>query len=308
MQFGSWLTLFLRKVLELLGEEAGHAGSLFGVDRAPAVICSLLQHAVAPLAVPMADRLGVLCKESPLPAIEIYGITEEFARAMTTFLEGCSSQSILDAISSLFAGFTKYLELYGTCEGNFLRMQLLETLNLVSFKNHMASLGLAGDQEDGDLSGEMEDFSDPMEAYEAFGVQLVKAADAIFVPTQAAVLRSATLHGGLKIKQVCRALSLTLSSYTKLLTGKVNELRIACGFPSDLTAEADKGKDKDKGKIFAVEGSYPINQHADLTAESWASRLEDHDLRGRILVPSALRALQVNNGSRGPTHNSKSTI
>lgn len=299
MQFGSWLSLFLRKVLELLGEEAGHAGSLFGADRAPAVICSLLQHAVAPLAVPMADRLGLLCKESPLPAIEIYGITEEFARAMTTFLEGCSSQSILDAISSLFAGFTKFLELYGICEGNFLRMQLLETLGLVSFKNHMASLGLAGDQEDGDLSGEM-DFSDPMEAYEAFGVQLVRAADAIFAPTQAAVLRSATLHGGLKVKQVCRALSLTLSSHTKLLTGKVDELRIACGFPSDLTSEADKGKDK--GKVSAVEGSHSINQQAELTAESWASRLEDHDLRGRILVPSALRALQVNNGSRGPTH------
>ena len=304
-QFGSWLSLFLRKVLELLGEEASHAGSLFGADRAPAVICSLLQHSVAPLAAPMADRLVVLCKESPLPAIEVYGITEEFARAMACFLEGCSNQSILEAISSLFAGFSKFLDLYGICEGNFLRVQLLESLDLVSFKNHMASLGLAGDQEDSDLSGEM-DFSDPMEAYEAFGVQLVKAADAIFAPTQAAVLRSATLHGGLKVKQVCRALALTLSSHTKLLTGKVDELRIACGFPSDIIAEAGKGKGKEKGT--AVEESHAITQQAELTAESWASRLEGHDVRGRILVPSALRALQVNTGFRVPKQDHSSIV
>jgi hypothetical protein len=296
-QFGSWLSGFLHRVLELLGEEAGHTGSLFGADRAPAVICSLLQHTVAPLAAPMAERLDTLCKDSPLPGIEIYGITEEFARAMACFLDGCSNQSILSAVTSLFAGFNKFLELYGICEGNFLRVQLMETLDLVSFRNHMASLGLAGDQEEGDLSSLME-FSDPMEAYEAFGVQLVKAADAIFAPTQAAVLRSATLHGGLKVKQVCKALALTLSSHTKLLTGKVDELRIACGFPSDLSAETGRGKGAPStpstpAPATAVEDSHTAAQHAELTAEGWASRLDSHDLRGRILVPSALRALQV---------------
>ena len=51
-------------------------------------------------------------------------------------------------------------------------------------------------------------------------------------------------------------------------------------------AQDKDGADEDKEAL----------QHAVAMAEGWARRLEGADLRGRVLVPSALRALQVLTG------------
>jgi hypothetical protein len=58
-QFAPWLALFLGKVAGLLSDESSHAGALFGLDRAPDVLCSLLQHALNPLAVPMVNKISI---------------------------------------------------------------------------------------------------------------------------------------------------------------------------------------------------------------------------------------------------------
>jgi hypothetical protein len=294
-QFGPWLSVFFGKVSELLEGEAIHASSLFGAERAPAVLCSLLQHALAPLAAPMGDQLQLMCKESPLPAADIYVMTDNFARTAGSYLDGCSSPSILAALTSLFAGFGKFLDSYGPREGNYLQAQLLLVLNLVTFDAQLSALGLGGDDEGFDGSGGVA-FSDPLEAYEAFGERLVAAADSVYVPTEAAVLRSVTMQGGLRVKPVCRTLSIALSAHTKLLALKVDELRIACGFPSDVAAEPVRGKAEREG----AEEDSEATQHAAAVAEGWARRLEPQDNRGRALVPCALRALQVRSGSSLP--------
>lgn len=286
--FGPWLSSFFGKVSDLLEGEATHASSLFGAERAPAVLCSLLQHALAPLAAPMADQLQLLCKESPLPAADIYVMTDNFARTAGSYLEGCSSLSILAALASLFAGFGKYLDSYGPREGTYLQAQLLLVLNLVTFDAQLTSLGLGGDDEGFDGTGGVA-FSDPIEAYEAFGERLVAAADSVYAPTEAAVLRSVIMQGGLRVKPVCRTLAIALSAHTKLLVLKVDELRIACGFPSEVTAEPVKGKAEREGADEDSEAT----QHAATMAAGWAMRLEPQDNRGRTLVPCALRALQV---------------
>ena len=288
--FTSWLGLYLGRVVQLLTDESTHAASLFGADRAPIVLCSLLQHALAPLPVPMTEKLFLLCKDSPLPAAEIYVSLDDFAKSVGSFLEGCGSQNIIAALTSLFAGFKTYSDSYGPGEGRYLQTYLAASLHLVSFEAQLTPLGLGGDDEGFDGTGGV-DYSDPVEAYEAFGERLVAAADSVYEPTRASLLRSLTLQGGLRVKPVCRALALSLTSHTKLLVGKVDELRIACGFSSDLTAESVKGgniPDKD-----GTEQDKEAHQHAVAMAEGWARKLEGADLRGRVLVPSALRAVQV---------------
>lgn len=82
--------------------------------------------------------MSSLSKGSPIPIAHIYSVTDEFARRISIHLEGCSGQQIFQALASLFAGFTKYLETYSSKEGQFLETQLLLALNTVSFEAEKA--------------------------------------------------------------------------------------------------------------------------------------------------------------------------
>lgn len=205
-QFAPWLALFLGKVAGLLSDESSHASALFGLDRAPDVLCSLLHHALNPLAVPMvnkisiykivqyfyigfdrmnllpfsikmtssvlnatsmtklfqAERLSSLSEGSPVPIAEIYSVTDEFARRVGIHLEGCSSQQIFTALTSLFAGFTKYFETYGAKEGQFLEIQLLSALSSVSFEAEKAAVTGDGDSNLDISEGDIDAFLDPL--------------------------------------------------------------------------------------------------------------------------------------------------
>ena len=151
-QFPAWLKMFLTKVSALITEESSHAGSLFGIERSPDVLNSLLQHALTPLSAPLTTRTVELSKESPVIIAEIFLVSTEFARTTFGILSGCSSQNIMTSLSALFSGFSTYMDMYGTHEFNFLQMSLFSELKGISFDVQDATQGL-WDQEEGDGSG-----------------------------------------------------------------------------------------------------------------------------------------------------------
>ena len=99
-QFAPWLAVFLGKVASLLSEESGHAESLFGRDRSPDVLCMLLQHSLQPLVDPLSQKLHVADTSSVLCA-ELYHVTDDFARRVVPYLDGCHASSIYTGQSNL---------------------------------------------------------------------------------------------------------------------------------------------------------------------------------------------------------------
>ena len=130
-QFASWLANFLGKVASLLSEECNHAESLFGKERSPQVLCSLLQQALKPLALPMKEKL--ISIDSPISIAEMYNLMDEFARRVIGFIDGCSNQDIYMALTIVFESFLSYSEHMGDRESTFLKMKLLSVLDGVVF-------------------------------------------------------------------------------------------------------------------------------------------------------------------------------
>ena len=326
----SWLSSLLGKVLELLGEESNHAGTLFGAERSSLVLCSLLEHSLKPLINPMETILVELSKTSPLLVTDVYNIILEFSKNIISILSGSNGVSLFNLLTILFSGFSTYMDTYGVGEGNYLRKQLQHSLNSINFSSQADILGL-GDNDinietenyneygnmnktsfvdptgkqtggRGNLGQDADEFEDPLMCFESYAEKLVLAADAVYFPTQQGVLRGSVLMGGLKIKPVCRALSLSLSIYTKQLAVKVDILRIACGFDSEMESlkgfnaignrAGDTHGSRKKGEMNNDEDEASTEQGV-AVAKSWSKRLEGNDLRGRVLVPAALRALQV---------------
>ena len=323
-QYISWLSSLFGKILELLGEESNHAGILFGAERSSLVLGFLMEHSLKSLTIPMETILLELSKISTLLIIDVYNLVVEFSKNIVSILSGSSGTSLFNLLTILLSGFSTYLDTYGAGEGNYLRKQLEHSMNSINFRSQADILGLGDNDinieigtmnkisyEDladlqggsrGNLGQDADEFQDPLMCFESYAEKLVVAADAVYSPTQQGILRGSILMGGLRIKPVCRALSLSLSVYAKELAVKVDILRIACGFESEMESlkhfnvngnregvsqgqrgKGEKNSDEDKA----------ITEQAIIVAKSWSKRLEGHDLRGRVLVPAALRALQV---------------
>ena len=142
---------------------------------------------------------------------------------------------------------------------------------------------------------------DPTVACTLFAERLIQAADVTFVPVEASLNRSAAILGGLHVKTILRAIANALAQFTKLLTAKVEELRVACGLQSDQT---DSQTFSPAGKLVGEKTGLPVKDKdkmvsststsaSNAIAESWARRLELQDgVVDKLLVPCALRALQ----------------
>ena len=121
--------------------------NLFGSERSPAVLCALLQHTLLPLNTPMAEKLVALSKSSIPVVSEVYNITVEFGKNVISFLHGCNSTDIFNILSILFSGFSTYMDVYGTGEGEFLSKIFLKSLKLITFESQANSLGLGEENE-----------------------------------------------------------------------------------------------------------------------------------------------------------------
>jgi hypothetical protein len=86
--------------------------------------------------------------------------------------------------------------------------------------------------------------------------------------------------GGLRVKQAMKSIASALALFTKQLVKKVEDLRIACGFPNnndDGLVKSDEDKEKGPNQIV----------------ESWAKKLEMYEMGDRSLITCTLRALQA---------------
>ena len=105
----SWLSSLLGKVLELLGEESNHAGTLFGAERSSLVLCSLLEHSLKPLINPMDTILLELSKTSPLLVTDVYNIILEFSKNIISILSGSNGVSLFNLIIKQYFDFEWHL-------------------------------------------------------------------------------------------------------------------------------------------------------------------------------------------------------
>jgi hypothetical protein len=283
--------MFLGKVASLLAEEAGHTVVLFGSERAPEVLSALLTQALSPLTEPLSERL--LEADSPLTASEAFGVADDFASRILKHLNGCSQQKIVSALSAIYGGFEAYMDAYGESEGNYLKTELTDAVDTVTFQasssSSSSSLAMEGDD---DLGLE----PDVVDVFNAFADRLAAVADSSFESTTTALERSAAFMGGLRAKPAVRSITAAIAHFTKLLTGKVDQLRIASGIPLEkVTQAAGSGMRSSAANAGAgdASGGLLIGEDGIVAAQTWASKLEGQDVQGRSLVPCALKALQV---------------
>lgn len=265
-QFPSWLALYLGKISGFLTDESSNIETLFGKDKTPEMMSSILQQIFGPNPDSMCQRLRDI--GSPEGSTEAYLVTDEFSRRILMSFEGIKDSNLANALLSIYRGFIIYLESYGDEEGKFLEKTILQSIDEINFD------GVASALED----DEKFISPDPADIFSAYGERLVSVADIIAKPTIASLRRSVHLMGGLRVKQAMKSIASTLALFTKQLIKKVDDLRIACGFPNSTDDGIAKIEDdKVPGQIV----------------ESWARKLEMYEMGDKSLVPSTLRALQA---------------
>lgn len=266
--FPAWLSSFLDSAHSFLQRETQNTIQLFGKERSPALLSTMLESIFSPLTNSMADRLHAC--SSPRSVSDAFVAVDEFARGALAFLDGCDSHRLSTVLAAIFGGFLIYMDSYPDAEGEGLKALLSSYVDQITFDEGESTFG----DESLGLS-----LSDPAEVYSAFGERLVTAADASFAPTKDLIGRAARFMGGLKIKLTLRASAVSLSNFTKQLGGKVDELRVASGHPPDSSSSGG-------GQVVGEESTSPV-------ALAWARRLESGELSGREIVPAALRSLQA---------------
>jgi hypothetical protein len=274
-QFVQWFEMFFDKVAGLISDESGNAELLFGKERSQEVLSALLEQTLSPLSQPLSKRLNFT--KSTVSCTEAYLILDEHSRKIMSLLEGASTQRLPKVLYAIYGGFVDYLDVYGEAEGDDVRRELSSFLELVSISKVSSSYNDDNNVEKGGIDDELfgdsnqEDFSETLNLYSN---RLVDAADSVYIPVSNALTRAVTLMGGLRVKPVFRSTASALSSYTKQLNSKVNELRIACGLTSDINENNSEDM-----KNFN---------------ENWSQRLEENELAGNtVLIPAVLRALQA---------------
>lgn len=282
--FAPFFAAYLAKLAQLLADEAGSLSALFGPDRAAVLASTMLESALefgsdASLAGRLADSA------SPETTLAAYQAADDFARKILKHLSDHQDKTFRPALlerslHAIYAGFMQHgAQNAAESEGLLVRTKLAEAASLASFDSAGSESALGDDGEEQLFAGGLDD--SPTEACAQFGERLIAAAEAVLEPVEASLGRCETLLGGVHAKASLRAVATALGSFAKQLGAKVDELRVACGLPHESGGEA-------------ASSSSGSSQPSMALAESWARRLELHDIAaGRMLVPCALRALQA---------------
>ena len=267
--FPSWLASYLGKISGFLSDESGNIETLFGKEKGPEMMSSMLQQIFSPNPDAMCQRLRDI--GNPEGSTEAYLVTDEFSRRVLMSFDGIADSNLANALLAIYRGFIIYLESYGDEEGKFLEKQILQSIDDINFD------GVASALED----DEKFISPDPADIFSAYGERLVSVADTIAKPSISSMKRSVHLMGGLRVKQAMKSIASSLALFTKQLIKKVEDLRLACGFPNNnddgVAKSSDEDKDKDPNHIV----------------ESWARKIEMYEMGDRSLVPCTLRALQA---------------
>lgn len=268
--FAKWLALYLGKVARLVSEEQDNTTFLFGHSKGTKVLSSIIKEATNPLQSSLCDRLSNF--STPEIPFDCYCVTDEFSRRVFAMLNDLDEQQYGDVLRSIYGGFYQFLESYGNCEEFYIRNHLQEILDNVSFEGGESLL--EDRQKDNFLASD-----DSSDCYSMFGERAIAATDSFQVPVEFCIKRCISFMGGLRVKPVMRMLGTVLALFVRLLTAKVDELSVACGFARELSPIP---------QISTGSSAMPQS-----VADSLALKLETNDVDSRLLIMSALRALQA---------------
>lgn len=296
--FPKWLATFLGKVARLLADEETSTATLFGADKSTAVLCDILIEALRPLTVGLSERLGHL--RAPEAVFDTYCVMEEFARRMLTYVQKVYEAKQTQVLEAMYSGFVSFLPHYAEMETTAVRAHLVRLLDAIALTTRESSSeqkpkggkkGTAGASLDDELFGEEGDAAD---AYGMYGEKILYSTEHFMQPLEHSLKRAVRFAGGMQIKHIVRLLSTTLALFMKHLVSKIDDLSVASGFPRD--------------QVLALANGGLYNEHADLdvtsskgvaklqqeqaVAERFAQQLELSDVDSRVLITSALRALQ----------------
>jgi hypothetical protein len=310
--FAKWLAAFLGKIARLLGEEEESATTLFGTGHAAVVLCDLLTESLRPLTSGLAGRLAQL--SSAEAVFDAYCVMEEFSRRVVAYLQRVDEARQTAAVEVMFSGFASFMPAYTEAEVASLRAQFVDLLDTVVFasKESGASAGQSkasskgkdagGASLDDELFGGEGDAAD---AYGTYGERLLAAADQFQAPVERSLQRAVRYAGGLSAKQTVRSAAGTFVLFLKHLVSKIDDLRVASGFPRDYSLSLSGGglfnastADDNTGSAAAVAQQKLQAQQS--AADRLAQQLELSEVDSRVLITSALRALQA--VGRGTKH------
>ena len=120
------------------------------------------------------------------------------------------------------------------------------------------------------------------------------AVDSISGPAEKALRRATKFMGGLRIKASVKALAAALSMFVRCMCGKIEELGIACGF-GRLSSSLSSLSSTDLSS--STENKDPLtNKNKDssrVVAEWFGQQLDQSELDSRVMITSALHALQA---------------
>lgn len=280
--FDRWLPGFMDQVSGFFSEEALNCAQLFGDDRSRRILALILEEIFSPIQGDFAKRMQM--SKSPEQCIGAFETVDRFAKAFAPLLADCDANTMVRALSVIYGGCTTYMDVYAEFEGEYLKNELNAALDEVSFDKLRAN---AGD----DMFGQ----ADPIETYSLFAEKLVEAADTVYEPSEKIISRSVDFVGGLRVKPTLRNMAATIAAFTKKISGRIDELRVASGFPPERSATSSRsggktspmpGETQSEPAIAAVDVKHKV-------AQNWARVLEAQDVPMRALVPAALRCLQA---------------
>lgn len=293
--FPKWLATFLGKVARLLSDEEASTSTLFGAEKATVVLCDILVEALAPLTSGLGERLAQL--RAPEVVFDTYCVMEEFARRMLVHLQRVGEAKQARALEAMYSAFVAFLPQYADMETQSVRAQLVRLLDTITFsareadtkpKGKQASAGASLDDE---LFGEEGDAAD---SYGIYGEKILFSAELFIQPLEHALKRAVRFAGGVQIKHIVRLLSATLALFMKHLVLKIDDLSVASGFPRDhavLLANGGLYNENADLDAASTKGTAKLQQQQ-AVAERFAQQLELSDVDSRVLITSALRALQ----------------
>jgi hypothetical protein len=286
-EFSLWLASFLSFFDEFIAIEVNNLSTLFGRDRMPRILSSMIESTMAPLAASMSER--VMSSESPASALETFNNVNEFAKSVVTVLESSDSHQIFCVLSAIFGGYVVYMDAYPDIEAEYLRRICSGVVSQVTFEES-DSLFHDAATKGASSSTSFLDGSDPVTVCMGFGEKLVESVEAANSPFTQSLRRIVRFMGGLKVKPASRCVAAALSTCIQQLMGKLEELRIATGHPPEKSSVLKSSALSTS--ISNANLSTDESSHSVAHAQSWSRKLENSDLGGRELIPAALRALQ----------------
>ena len=285
--FIKWLSGYLSKVTKLLAEEGRNTTTLFGVDRASQVMNSMLVEALAPFHQFIGKRLELL-GNVPAVTVSTYNLLGEFAKHVVHILKAAKSESNhIRALQAIFGGCIEYAPLYVSSEDASLQQRLKQSMNAVVFAMRDSS-GSLDDELFGDSSMEVSS----ADVYSLYCEKLLHLCDVFHSYFEEVLFRASVYNGGIHIKSVVRSLVAAMNSLIRQLIVKIDDLSVASGFQREYASEQLDGR---TGGALASDATFLSAETSSSSsiAEKLAQKLDLNDLDSRVLIATALKALQA---------------